>query len=138
MKETAKQSMTARGSPANSSGSAARTPRWWHGVAGGLVCYGVWLANAALAIVTAAYLRGAIDRLGVVLHWDPYGYTVVDEVTVIVLGLGWLAWVVVTESLYRTGLNRSVARFRRRVVQTTVPLLVLLALAGLEGLLLRL
>jgi hypothetical protein len=138
MKELAKPPMTARNSPTTSSGSAARTPRWWHGVVRGLLCYGAWLVNAALAIVTAAYLREAIDRLGLALHWDPYGYTVVDEVTVIVLGLGWLVWVVVTESLYRTGLNRSVARFRRRVVQTTVPLLVLLALASLEGLLLGL
>jgi hypothetical protein len=101
-----------------------------------LLCYGVWLANAALAIVTAAEVRSAVDRLGVALQWGPYVFTVVDEVALIVLALVCLVWIVTTESLYRLALGHSQLRFRRRVAQTTVPLLAALALIGLQALLL--
>lgn len=94
-----------------------------------LLAYLLWLANAALALVTAAQIRAAIAMLGIPLHWGPYTFTLVDEVLLILLGLGWLIWVLIMESRYRRAAGRGKPALLRSVVRTTALLLAVSAVA---------
>ena len=91
-----------------------------------------WVGNGALALVTAAQLRTAVKLLGLPFHWGPYTFTLVDEVLLILLGLGWLIWVLIIESVYRKAAGRGLAELLRVVVCTTVMLVVVVILTLVE------
>ncbi|GEM_PF-7037619 len=97
-----------------------------------LLYFLAWLGNGAVALVTAAQVRTAVKLLGLPLHWGPYTFTLVDEVLLILLGLGWLIWVLIMESLYRKAAGRGLAALLRVVVRTTVMLVVVVILTLAE------
>ena len=125
---------TTSGRPTNTYTSAPRGP------SGGvlLLCYLLWLGNGAVALVTAAQVRTAVKLLGVPLRWGPYTFTLVDEVLLILLGLGWLIWVLIMESLYRKAAGRSLSALLRLVIRTTVMLVVVVVITLAEQQLLHL
>lgn len=97
-----------------------------------LLCYLLWLGNSAVALVTAAQVRTAVKLLGLPLRWGPYTFTLVDEVLLILLGLGWLIWVLIMESLYRKAAGRGLSALLRLVVRTTIMLVVVILLTLTE------
>lgn len=103
-----------------------------------LLCYLLWLGNSAVALVTAAQLRTAVKLLGLPLRWGPYTFTLVDEVMLMLLGIGWLIWVLVMESMYRKAAGRGVAALLRRVLRTTLLLVVVILITLAEQRLLHL
>ena len=91
-----------------------------------------WIGNSAVALVTAAQVRTAIKLLGLPLHWGPYTFTLVDEVLLILLALGWLVWVLIMESLYRKAAGQGLAALLHVVARTTGILVVVIILSLAE------
>lgn len=98
-----------------------------HALRTGLLCYGLWAINAALGLLTVLELRNTLLWFAITARMDPYRLSAIDGWTFVVLGLLWLGWVLVMESVYRIALRRGLAKLWPLVIRTTVPLVVLIA-----------
>ena len=109
---------------------AAMPRSWRHALKVGLLCYALWAINAALGLLTVLELRDLLLWFAITARMDPVLLSAIDGWTFVVLGLLWLGWVLVMESMYRVSLRRGLAKLWPLVIRTTVPLVLLIAVCA--------
>lgn len=82
-----------------------------------ILTYSLWLVSAALSFWVMIWLRNVIliDLSIIIFRGNPWAFRAVDKFGIVILGLGWLIFVIATESYFRRLLEgrlsaRSVAK----------------------------
>lgn len=88
--------------------------------------YAAWLIAGGLALAVCAIWHTALLNVYVALRLDKYGLAAFNDVAVIVIALGWLTFVLVTEARFRHAAAHGLLRRRfLRVVAVCAALIVM-------------
>lgn len=95
-------------------------------IASTIATYGAWLIVSALGVAICAVWRTALLQLYLALRLDKWGFAAFNNAIVIVLILGWLVMVMLTEGWLRNAAHQGVLgrRFRRLVLAEGALLIV--------------
>ena len=71
-----------------------------------IVAYLLWLVTVSVSVLVALVLREVIVEFGALTGWSRYTVGIVSQFSAVLLGLSVLAVLIITEGLYRTGVQR--------------------------------
>lgn len=95
-----------------------KTKKWYEELGDMASVYGLWLIAVALSIFVLIAARGAINILFISTVGNRWVLRLVDRLTLIIMGIGWLAGVIAIESYFRQGQQKGLLlkRFGKLVV----------------------